>query len=245
MPKLSFRDCKYKRKNSFRQNFPGKIPDSAAKGMLRAIRPSNAATHGGRAAAKTDTVTASGPAIFRPEMPRPGPAPKFAPKRPNNPVPGRRNHSADRPGAPASLPGSFRATSGQRAPSPDNRPERPSPPVPNDGFSECHRTGTPRPSARPDQTPGKRGRPPRRSGFHPETVPDKILRKTQISRPGRKARSEPAPHPPRMPLEKQTPPAAGPEVSRIYPGIGLPPKPGPDQRTLNPSSARTGMGRLA
>ena len=46
-------------------------------------------------------------------------------------------------------------------------------------------------------------------------------------------------------LEKQTPPAAGPEVSRIYPGIGLPPKPGPDQRTLNPSSARTGMGRLA
>lgn len=128
MPELSFRDCKYKRKNSFRQNFPGKIPDSAAKGMLRAIRPSNAATHGGRAAAKTDTVTASGPAIFRPEMPRPGPAPKFAPKRPNNPVPGRRNHSADRPGAPASLPGSFRATSGQRAPSPDNRPERPSPP---------------------------------------------------------------------------------------------------------------------
>ena len=61
MPKLSFRDCKYKRKNSFRQNFPGKIPDSAAKGMLRAIRPSNAATHGGRAAAKTDTATASGP----------------------------------------------------------------------------------------------------------------------------------------------------------------------------------------
>ena len=61
MPELSFRDCKYKRKNSFRQNFPGKIPDSAAKGMLRAIRPSNAATHGGRAAAKTDTVTASGP----------------------------------------------------------------------------------------------------------------------------------------------------------------------------------------
>lgn len=137
--------------------------------MLRAIRPSNAAPHGGRAAAKTDTVTASGPAIFRPEMPRPGPAPKFAPKRPNNPVPGRRNHSADRPGAPASLPGSFRATSGQRAPSPDNRPERPSPPVPNDGFSECHRTGTPRPSARPDQTPGKRGRPPRRSGFRPGT----------------------------------------------------------------------------
>ena len=113
MPELSFRDCKYKRKNSFRQNFPGKIPDSAAKGMLRAIRPSNAAPHGGRAAAKTDTATASGPAIFRPEMPRPGPAPKFAPKRPNNPVPGRRNHSADRPGAPASLPGSFRATSGQ------------------------------------------------------------------------------------------------------------------------------------
>ena len=61
-------------------------------------------------------------------MPRPGPAPKFAPKRPNNPVPGRRNHSTDRPGAPASLPGSFRATSGQRTPSPDNRPERPSPP---------------------------------------------------------------------------------------------------------------------
>lgn len=135
MPELSFRDCKYKRKNSFRQNFPGKIPVSAAKGMLRAIRPSNAAPHGGRAAAKTDTATASGPAIFRPEMPRPGPAPKFAPKRPNNPVPGRRNHSTDRPGAPASLPGSFRATSGQRAPSPDNRPERPSPPVPNDGFS--------------------------------------------------------------------------------------------------------------
>lgn len=188
MPKLSFRDCKYKRKNSFRQNFPGKIPDFAVKGMLRAIRPSNAAPHGGRAAAKTDTVTASGPAIFRPEMPRPGPAPKFAPKRPNNPVPGRRNHSTDRPGAPASLPGSFRATSGQRAPFPDNRPERPSPLVPNESFSECHRTGTPRPSARPDQTPGKRGRPPRRSGFHPETVPDKILRKTQISRPGRKAR---------------------------------------------------------
>ena len=120
----------------------------------------------------------------------------------------------------------FQAVSGQHPgnelPSPDNRPERPSPPVPNDGFSECHRTGTPRPSARPDQTPGKRGRPPRR-----------------------KARSEPALHPPRMPLEKQTPPAAGPEVSRIYPGIGLPPKPGPDQRTLNPSSARTGMGRLA
>lgn len=115
MPKLSFRDCKYKRKNSFRQNFPGKIPDFAVKGMLRAIRPSNAATHGGRAAAKTDTATASGPAIFRPEMPRPGPAPKFAPKRPNNPVPGRRNHSTDRPGAPASLPGSFRAISGQRA----------------------------------------------------------------------------------------------------------------------------------
>ena len=109
MPKLSFRDCKYKRKNSFRQNFPGKIPDSAAKGMLRAIRPSNAAPHGGRAAAKTDTATASGPAIFRPEMPRPGPAPKFAPKRPNNPVPGRRNHSADRPGAPAS----FQAVSAQ------------------------------------------------------------------------------------------------------------------------------------
>lgn len=148
MPELSFRDCKYKRKNSFRQNFPGKIPDSAAKGMLRAIRPSNAAPHSGRAAAKTDTATASGPAIFRPEMPQPGPAPKFAPKRPNNPVPGRRNHSADRPGAPASLPGSFRAISGQRAPSPDNRPERPSPPVPNDGFSECHRTGTP-PSFRP------------------------------------------------------------------------------------------------
>lgn len=61
MPELSSRDCKYKRKNSFRQNFPGKIPDSAAKGMLRAIRPSNAAPHGGRAAAKTDTATASGP----------------------------------------------------------------------------------------------------------------------------------------------------------------------------------------
>ena len=164
MPELSFRDCKYKRKNSFRQNFPGKIPVSAAKGMLRAIRPSNATPHGGRAAAKTDTATASGPAIFRPEMPRPGPAPKFAPKRPNNPVPGRRNHSADRPGAPASLPGSFRATSGQRAPSPDNRPERPSPPVPNDGFSECHRTGTPRPSARPDQTSGKRRSPARPKG---------------------------------------------------------------------------------
>lgn len=104
-------------------------------------------------------------------MPRPGPAPKFAPKRPNNPVPGRRNHSTDRPGAPASLPGSFRATSGQRAPSPDNRPERPSPPVPNDGFSKCHRTGTPRPSARPDQTPGKRGRPPRRSGLPPGNHP--------------------------------------------------------------------------
>lgn len=245
MPELSFRDCKYKRKNSFRQNFPGKIPDSAAKGMLRAIRPSNAAPHGGRAAAKTDTVTASGPAIFRPEMPRPGPAPKFAPKRPNNPVPGRRNHSADRPGAPASLPGSFRATSGQRAPSPDNRPERPSPPVPNDGFSEYHRTGTPRPSARPDQTPGKRGRPPRRSGFRPETVPDKILRKTQVARPAERPVPNRLRTHPECPLEKQTPPAAGPEVSRIYPGIGLPPKPGPDQRTLNPSSARTGMGRLA
>lgn len=245
MPELSFRDCKYKRKNSFRQNFPGKIPVSAAKGMLRAIRPSNATPHGGRAAAKTDTATASGPAIFRPEMPRPGPAPKFTPKRPNNPVPGRRNHSADRPGAPASLPGSFRATSGQRAPSPDNRPERPSPPVPNDGFSECHRTGTPRPSARPDQTPGKRGRPPRRSGFHPETVPDKILRKTQVARPAERPVPNRLRTHPECPLEKQTPPAAGPEVSRIYPGIGLPPKPGPDQRTLNPSSARTGMGRLA
>ena len=123
----------------------------------------------------------------------------------------------------------FQAVSGQHpgneAPSPDNRPERPSPPpVPNDGFSECHRTGTPRPSARPGtksygkrRSPGPAERPvPNRLRTHPE-----------------------------CPLEKQTPPAAGPEVSRIYPGIGLPPKPGPDQRTLNPSSARTGMGRLA
>ena len=242
MPELSFRDCKYKRKNSFRQNFPGKIPISAAKGMLRAIRPSNAATHGGRAAAKTDTVTASGPAIFRPEMPRPGPAPKFAPKRPNNPVPGRRNHSTDRPGAPASLPGSFRATSGQRAPSPDIRPERPSPPVPNDGFSKCHRTGTPRPSARPDQTPGKRGRPPRRSAFRPGA---KSYGKRRSPGPAERPVPDQLRTHPECPLEKQTPPAAGPEVSRIYPGIGLPPKPGPDQRTLNPSSARTGMGRLA
>lgn len=242
MPKLSFRDCKYKRKNSFRQNFPGKIPDFAVKGMLRAIRPSNAAPHGGRAAAKTGTATASGPAIFRPEMPRPGPAPKFAPKRPNNPVPGRRNHSTDRPGAPASLPGSFRATSGQRAPSPDNRPERPSPLVPNESFSECHRTGTPRPSARPDQTPGKRGRPPRRSAFRPGT---KSYGKRRSPGPAERPVPNRLRTHPECLLEKQTPPAAGPEVSRIYPGIGLPPKPGPDQRTLNPSSARTGMGRLA
>lgn len=183
MPKLSFRDCKYKRKNSFRQNFPGKIPDSAAKGMLRAIRPSNAAPHGGRAAAKTDTATASGPAIFRPEMPRPGPAPKFAPKRPNNPVPGRRNHSADRPGAPASFqavstqyPGNelHPLTTGRKGPLPLFQTT-----VSANAIGPEH----PRPSARPDQTPGKRGRPPRRSGFHPETVPDKILRKTQVARP--------------------------------------------------------------
>lgn len=164
MPELSFRDCKYKRKNSFRPKFSGENSGFRRQRHAQSHPAVKCRAHGGRAAAKTDTATASGPAIFRPEMPQPGPAPKFAPKRPNNPVPGRRNHSADRPGAPASLPGSFRATSGQRAPSPDNRPERPSPPVPNDGFSECHRTGTPRPSARPDQTPGKRGRPPRRSG---------------------------------------------------------------------------------
>ena len=34
-------------------------------------------------------------------------------------------------------------------------------------------------------------------------------------------------------------------VANLSGNIGLPPKPGPDQRTLNPSSARTGMGRLA
>ena len=164
MPELSFRDCKYKRKNSFRQNFPGKIPDSAAKGMLRAIRPSNAATHGGRAAAKTDTATASGPKC-RDRNPRRNSrrnaqtirSPEGEIIRPIGPEP--RLH--------------FQAVSGQHPgnelPSPDNRPERPSPPVPNDGFSECHRTGTPRPSARPDQTPGKRGRPPRRSSFRPGT----------------------------------------------------------------------------
>lgn len=121
MPELPFRDCKYKRKNLFRQNFPEKIPDSAAKGTLRATRPSNAAAHGGRNAAKPDTATASGPAIFRPETPRPKHRDQNTatetprPKRPNNPVPGRRNHSADRPGVPASLPGSFRAISGQHA----------------------------------------------------------------------------------------------------------------------------------
>ncbi len=249
MPELSFRDCKYKRKNSFRQNFPGensgfrrqrhaqshpavkcRAPRRQGRGKNRhrdRFRPGhlparNAAT-GTRAEIRAETPKQSGPRKEK-SFGRSARSPGFTSRQ---------------------FPGNIRATSGQRAPSPDNRPERPSPPVPNDGFSKCHRTGTPRPSARPDQTPGKRGRPPRRSGFHPETVPDKILRKTQISRPGRKTRSEPAPHPPRMPLEKQTPPAAGPEVSRIYPGIGLPPKPGPDQRTLNPSSARTGMGRLA
>ena len=245
MPKLSFRDCKYKRKNSFRQNFPGKIPDSAAKGMLRAIRPSNAAPHGGRAAAKTDTATASGPAIFRPEMPRPGPAPKFAPKRPNNPVPGRRNHSADRPGAPASFqavstqyPGNelHPLTTGRRGPLPP-RSKRRFQRMPSDRNTPSFRPSGPDsretgPSASPVRFP-----PRNRSGQNP---PENAGRP-----PGRKVRSEPAPHPPRMPLEKQTPPAAGPKVSRIYPGIGLPPKPGPDQRTLNPSSARTGMGRLA
>ena len=136
----------------------------------------------------------------------------------------------------------FQAVSGQRAPSPDNRPERPSSPVPNDGFSECHQTGTPRPSARPNQTPGKRGRPPRRSGFRPGT---KSYGKRRSPGPAERPVPNRLRTHPECLLEKQTPPAAGPEVSRIYPGIGLPPKPGPDQRTLNPSSARTGMGRLA
>ena len=240
MPKLSFRDCKYKRKNSFRQNFPGKIPDSAAKGMLRAIRPSNAATHGGRAAAKTDTATASGPkcrdrnsrrnsrrnaqTIRSPEgeIIRPiGPEPRLHFQAVSTQYPGNELHPLTT-GRKGPLP-LFQTTVSANAIGPEH----------------------PRPSARPDQTPGKRGRPPRRSGFHPETVPDKILRKTQVARPAERPVPNRLRTHPECLLEKQTPPAAGPEVSRIYPGIGLPPKPGPDQRTLNPSSARTGMGRLA
>lgn len=240
MPELSFRDCKYKRKNSFRQNFPGKIPVSAAKGMLRAIRPSNAAPHGGRAAAKTDTATASGPqcrdrdprrnsrrnaqTIRSPEgeIIRPiGPEPRLHFQAVSGQHPGNELHPLTT-GRRGPLPPRSKRRF-QRMPSDRNTPSfRPSGP-------DSRETG---PSASPVRFP-----PRNRSGQNP---PENAGRP-----PGRKVRSEPAPHPPRMPLEKQTPPAAGPKVSRIYPGIGLPPKPGPDQRTLNPSSARTGMGRLA
>lgn len=240
MPELSSRDCKYKRKNSFRQNFPGKIPDSAAKGMLRAIRPSNAAPHGGRAAAKTDTATASGPqcrdrdprrnsrrnaqTIRSPEgeIIRPiGPEPRLHFQAVSGQHPGNELHPL---------------TTGRRGPLPLFQttvsanaigPEHPVlPPVrtrlPGNGAV---RLAGPASTQKPFRTksygkrrsPGPAERPvPNRLRTHPECL-----------------------------LEKQTPPAAGPEVSRIYPGIGLPPKPGPDQRTLNPSSARTGMGRLA
>lgn len=240
MPELSFRDCKYKRKNSFRQNFPGKIPVSAAKGMLRAIRPSNAAPHGGRAAAKTDTATASGPqcrdrdprrnsrrnaqTIRSPEgeIIRPiGPEPRLHFQAVSGQHPGNELHPL---------------TTGRRGPLPLFQttvsanaigPEHPVlPPVrtrlPGNGAV---RLAGPVSTQKPFRTKssGKRRSP----GPAERPVPNRL--RTH----------------PECPLEKQTPPAAGPEVSRIYPGIGLPPKPGPDQRTLNPSSARTGMGRLA
>ena len=202
MPELSFRDCKYKRKNSFRQNFPGKIPDFAVKGMLRAIRPSNAAPPRRQGPRQKPTP--------RPLPARPSSGPKCRDRDPRRNS--RRNAQTIRsPEGEIIRPIGpeprlhFQAVSGQH-PSNELRPlttDRRGPLPPFQTTVSANAIGPEHPVLPPVRTrlPGNRAvrlagpvSTRNRSGQNP---PENAGRP-----PGRKTRSEPAPHPPRMPPRK-------------------------------------------